>query len=151
MLKFDRSQLVFQEVPDEITIAYALTCCPGTCEGCHSSELRANTGTELTEAVLRHSIENAKFATCVLLLGGDNDIPQVVKTVEFIKSQGLKTAVYSGRSNVTEYWNLDALDYLKLGPWISRYGPLGSRSGNQVMYRRDSGAWVDITYRFRKL
>lgn len=149
MIKFTRTQIVFQEVPDEISYAFVLSCCPGMCDGCHSSELRQSLGTELTTDVISSSVASqARFITCVLFLGGDNDPQGLAELVRYTKNLGFRTAVYSGMYNNSILWNLQELDYLKLGPWVAKKGPLGSSKGNQVMYFRDGNSLIDVTYKF---
>ena len=37
MLKYVNHDIVFQEFPDEVTLAINLSCCPNGCTGCHSA------------------------------------------------------------------------------------------------------------------
>jgi len=39
MLKYTTAQVVFSEIPDEITLAINLSNCPIHCPNCHSKEL----------------------------------------------------------------------------------------------------------------
>ena len=36
MLKYANFDIVFQEVPDEVTLAINISNCPNQCVGCHS-------------------------------------------------------------------------------------------------------------------
>jgi anaerobic ribonucleoside-triphosphate reductase activating protein len=140
---------VFQEVPDETSFAFVLSCCPGRCPGCHSAELQGDLGEELTCLGISTELgTNARFISCVLFLGGDNDIASLTKLIKYAKSLGYKTAVYSGLVKNPYLWELEELDYLKLGPWISSCGPLGSPLGNQHMWKKIDSTWVDITDSF---
>ena len=47
MLKYYNYDIVFQEIPDEVTLAVNLTNCPHRCIGCHSPHLRHNIGEPL--------------------------------------------------------------------------------------------------------
>ena len=45
----------------------------------------------------------------------------------------------------------EVFDYVKLGPWIERCGPLTAPTTNQRLYRVDRcGGMTDITARFRR-
>ena len=48
MLKYFDKAIVFQEIPDEVSLAINITNCPHRCKNCHSPYLRENIGTELT-------------------------------------------------------------------------------------------------------
>ena len=39
MLKYANFDVVFQEVPDEVTLAINITNCPNQCPGCHSKNI----------------------------------------------------------------------------------------------------------------
>ena len=46
-LKFVDIKIVFQEIPDEISMAFNISGCPIHCPDCHSKYLWKNTGTKL--------------------------------------------------------------------------------------------------------
>ena len=46
MLKYYNAMVVFEEIPDEITLAINITNCPCHCVGCHSKFLWEDVGTE---------------------------------------------------------------------------------------------------------
>ena len=48
MLKYVNTDIVFQEFPDEVTLAINLSNCPCHCPGCHSSYLWKDVGQPLT-------------------------------------------------------------------------------------------------------
>ncbi len=156
MLKYTTHDIVFQEYPDEVTLALNLSLCPNRCVGCHSAYLRRDTGEELTRerlAALIAGYENE--ITCVGLMGGDNDPAAVAALLAWVKSEykgTLKTGWYSGRQNPPEGFDPSAFDYVKLGPYRPECGPLSSESTNQRMYRvsHPDGTLTDITHRFRK-
>ena len=59
--------VVFEEIPDEITIAINITNCPCKCKGCHSKFLWGDIGTELTESEINKIIKENSGITCVLI------------------------------------------------------------------------------------
>ena len=71
-MKLYNYDIVFQEVPDEVSLAINITNCPNHCEGCHSPHLWDDIGEELTTELLSSLIaQYEKLITCVLLMGGD--------------------------------------------------------------------------------
>ena len=62
MLKFVGTDIVFQEFPDEVTLAINISNCPCRCPGCHSPFLWKDTGTELTEASM-HRVHGRRFSS----------------------------------------------------------------------------------------
>ena len=52
MLKVASFDIVFQEIPGEVTLALNLSNCPCHCPGCHSPHLWEDTGEELNESLL---------------------------------------------------------------------------------------------------
>ncbi|WP_374030665.1 4Fe-4S cluster-binding domain-containing protein [Bdellovibrio bacteriovorus] len=65
--------IVFQEVPDHVSLAFYVCGCPLKCPGCHSPELwTEKTGTPLTTELLQQLITRYRGRiTCVLFLGGE--------------------------------------------------------------------------------
>lgn len=153
MLKFIETMVVFQEVPDEITLDINITNCPYRCPGCHSAYLQQDIGQELTDQVLRDLISRNPGISCVLFSGGDSDHRRVLELCRLVRDEfpHLKTAMYSGASKADPLlWDSGLLDYYKIGPWIASKGPLNSPTTNQRLYRRTDSGYEDITYRFWK-
>lgn len=153
MLKLADYDIVFQEVPGEVTLALNLSLCPNGCSGCHSPQLAGDIGTELTAAVLEDLM--AKYGqaiTCVCLMGGDNDPRAVEATLSYLKATTPhKTAWYSGKEHLPADFPLQLLDYLKTGPYVQSCGPLNSPTTNQRFYRIDAdGKQEDITACFQR-
>ena len=72
MLKYVNTGVVFQEIPDEVTLAVNISNCPCHCPGCHSHFLWDDIGTPLTPPVLDDFVgEYGKDITCVCFMGGD--------------------------------------------------------------------------------
>ena len=150
MLKFHNYDIVFQEIPDELTLAVNLTGCPCHCPGCHSPHLWEDTGTPLDAPTLQLIYEEyAGEVTCICLMGGDAD-PQAVESLcAYVKQEmGLRSAWWSGRSELPAGIDLAHFDYVKTGPYIEALGGLKSPKTNQRLYRVAAGALEDITFRF---
>ena len=152
MLKVYNYDIVFQEIPDEVTLAVNLTGCPVHCPLCHSPHLWEDIGEELDESLLRRIYTGyAGLVTCICLMGGDADTASVERLCAFIKQElGLRSGWWSGRDILPAADALAAFDYIKTGPYIAALGGLKSRTTNQRLYRVTAGALEDITYRFWK-
>ncbi len=150
MLRFYNYDIVFQEIPDEVTLAVNLTGCPCHCPGCHSPHLWEDIGEPLDETVLRRIYADyAAGVTCICLMGGDADPAAVERCCAFIRTEmGLRSGWYSGRAELPEGICLDHFDYVKTGPYIAARGGLKSPDTNQRLYRVADGRLEDITYRF---
>ena len=156
MLKYVNHDIVFQEFPDEVTLAINLSCCPNGCTGCHSAYLRGDVGEELTLQRLEALIESyAGEITCVALMGGDNDPQTVASHLQYVRrhfDRRYKTGWYSGRTQLPESAVLrSAFNYVKLGPYRPQCGPLSSPDTNQRFYKvLPDGSLDDLTFRFQK-
>lgn len=155
MLKFVNTDIVFQEVPDETTLAINLSLCPCHCPGCHSSYLWGDNGNELTPETLDVLIgaDGSNAITCVSFMGGDNDPAAVNDLAAYVHEnyKGLKTAWYTGRTVISPYIDKQNFDYIKVGPYIRHLGPLKKRTTNQRMYRKKKdGTFEDVTEWFWK-
>ncbi|MFI3330976.1 MAG: anaerobic ribonucleoside-triphosphate reductase activating protein [Rikenellaceae bacterium] len=150
MLKFADYDIVFQELPSEVTLALNLSLCPNGCPGCHSAGLMEDIGEELTESALDNLV--AKYLssiTAVCFMGGDNDKARVESLAEYIKTKyNLKVGWYSGQDAMPERPEL--FDYVKLGPYCEALGSLKEPTTNQRLYKYEGSEWVDITSVFWK-
>lgn len=163
MIKYVDTKVVFQEIPDETTLAINISNCPCHCKGCHSSYLAEDIGEILDEDALVSLLRGNKGITCVAFMGGDSD-PEYLNWLASIMrdmSDGepgnwanVKIAWYSGRQELSPDIDLRNFDYIKLGPYIEEKGPLSSRTTNQVMLQIDNNCGrsivKDITSRFWK-
>ena len=160
MLKYVDTKVVFQEVPDEVTLAINISNCPCHCKNCHSSYLAEDIGEELNSHSLKGLIDNNKGITCISFMGGDSNSSDIDALAQWVKIYyPLKVAWYSGRQELAKEINLKWFDFLKLGPYIEELGPLNSKTTNQRMYKvvynhYDDGTsgyeLEDITYKFLK-
>lgn len=177
MLKYTDTKVVFQEIPDEITLAINLSKCPCHCKNCHSSYLANDIGNVLTIVKIEKLIEANKGITTICFMGGDNDpklinhyaklikdsyIKQIEDTYDSNKvslvehtSNPVKVGWYSGRQELAKEININNFDFIKLGPYLEEYGPLNCRTTNQRFYKivhtsMGISKMYDITYKFWK-
>lgn len=154
MLKYANFDIVFQEVPDEVTLAINISNCPNQCPGCHSKYLWENIGKALDSEELDRLVTQYKSGiTCVCFMGGDNEPDKVAELARKVKNEykGLKAAWYSGKNELPENVKTDHFDYIKLGSYVAELGALDSITTNQRMMKRLSDGRVkDITEWFRK-
>lgn len=150
MLLLADYDIVFQEVPDETTLALNLSDCPHRCAGCHSPHLWQAMGEVLTEEVIQRLLTRYASITCIALMGGDNDLQAILQMAEYIRTLGLRVAWYTGRTTLPDDWHLEPFDYIKVGPYIQALGGLRSPRTNQRFYRIDNGQLIDETCRFWK-
>ena len=147
MLKVASFDIVFQEIPGEVTLALNLSNCPCHCPGCHSPHLAEDIGEVLDEELMADLIARyGSTITCIAFMGGDSDPEEVAIWAEYVKKGGWKTAWYSGRTNYPK--DERAFDYVKLGPYIESLGGLKSEKTNQRLYKRVGDSWEDITSSF---
>lgn len=116
-LKYISYAIVFQEVPNEITLAFNISGCPYHCEGCHSQYLWEYEGDNLLPINMINIINKYKdYITCVCFMGGDQNIEELTEALKTCKNLGYKTCLYSGASEVS-IKILKYLDWLKLGKY----------------------------------
>ena len=164
MLKVASFDIVFQEIPGEVTLALNLSGCPCHCKGCHSKHLWEDIGEPLDEKLLIGLLDRyGSQVTCVCFMGGDREPEEVARLAEYIKNHpssaathrsALRTAWYSGRPDLPESLSeqrstgeaacqcnglsgaAGPFDYIKLGPYIEELGGLKSPTTNQRLYKR---------------
>ena len=126
--------IVFQEVPNETTLALNISECPHHCPGCHSSYLAESVGEKLTKEWLTALLERYPYITCVSIQGGDRYYHEVMQVVQWIKEHGFKTCWYTGFSQLPEDMSLAYMDFVKIGPYKQELGGLRSKTTNQRFY-----------------
>ncbi len=154
MLKYVNYNIVFQEVPNETTLAINLSCCPNRCPGCHSADLQKDIGEVLNEKVILEILKKYRHSvTCICFMGGDNDPAMVEKLAGFIRRMSLyqiKTGWYSGMSQLPECFDIKQFNFIKLGPYIQELGALDSPNTNQRFYKIEDANMLDKTHLFTK-
>ena len=151
MLKYVEAQVVFSEIPDEITLCINISNCPCHCIGCHSSYLAEDIGEELNSHSLKELINNSKGITCISFMGGDSNPSDIDALAQWVKIYyPLKVAWYSGRQELSKDVDLKNFDYIKLGPYTEELGPLTKKTTNQRFYKVINNELIDNTYLFWK-
>lgn len=124
--------IVFQEVPGEISLAFFIAGCSLACDGCHSEMLWSKKGgEELTEKLFLDIVGRYnRMATCILFMGGEWHEVELMKRLKLAKAMGYKTALYTGENDVSDSIKGN-LDYLKTGRFMVDLGGLASPKTNQ--------------------
>ena len=137
MLKMAGHSIVFQEVPDEISLAIEITGCRHHCEGCHSPHLWEDTGRPVMDLLPDLLANYEGMITCVCFMGGDHDQRCLADLANYAHHHRLKTCLYTGLNSVTDL-RLDLLkhlNYVKVGNWDASRGPLSDPNTNQRFYK----------------
>ena len=143
------TSVTFSEVPDEVSLCVNISNCPCRCIGCHSPYLRGDIGEELTQSIVDKLIETNSGISCICFMGGDASRSDLNALAKYVKENyDIKTAWYSGRSVISPDIDICNFDYIKVGPYMEKYGPLNVRTTNQVMYKVENGELIDITNKF---
>lgn len=133
-MRYSGLQIVFQEIPDEISLAIHFTGCPLKCNGCHSADLwNSNNGIDLNSLKFEKILfQYSKYISCVVFMGGEWQPTQLLELIQITKAQNKKTALYTGlQLNEVPNLLIANLDYLKYGPYIPELGGLTSKKTNQ--------------------
>ena len=153
-MKYVDTKVVFREVPEELTLAVNISNCPVGCAGCHSPYLHNDIGDVLDIGSVEKLILSNPGITCFSFMGGDAEPMKVREYALWIRKNHpeIKTCWYSGRNLEQAAPVLDALDFIKVGPFIEAAGPLDSPTTNQRFYKieqSDNGpVLTDWTSRF---
>ncbi len=133
-LTFTTEQIVWQEVPNEVSLAFLIAGCPLGCKGCHSTDSwKSGQGTPLTLDYLSQRLDKYNgLLTCVLFMGGEWQTDTLHSLLQLVQARGLRTCLYTGleKDEVPEKL-LPYLTYLKTGRWIAELGGLDSPRTNQ--------------------
>lgn len=155
MLKYHSSYIGFREIPDEISLCINISNCPNNCKGCHSPWLKEDVGEDLNIESLNTLINKNKGVSCICFMGGDQDFIEVSDLATIVKMRSdypYKTAWYSGRQHIPNELNINAFDYIKVGPYVEELGGLDNINTNQRLYMIYPNYFgiiqTDITYKF---
>lgn len=154
MLKYVNTGVVFQEIPDEVTLSVNISRCPCHCPGCHSKYLAEDIGEPLTSFTIDAFVrEYGTDITCICFMGGDAEPQTVNQLARYIHENHpqYKVGWYSGRARVPSTVRKSDFDYIKVGPYIEHLGCLKDKTTNQRLYKHAAGDdFTDITSRFWK-
>lgn len=157
MLKYVNTDVVFQEIPNETTLAINISNCPCHCKGCHSAYLAEDIGEYLIDYPkniysdnfsiynIDELIKKNEGITCVGLMGGDSDplLINILASYIRLKYPNLLIAWYSGRQELAKEIELRNFNFIKLGPYIEELGGLKSPTTNQRLYEVKMSKEVD--------
>lgn len=147
-LKYLGHSIVFQEVPNEISLAINVSGCPYKCKGCHSSYLWEYKGRYVSDDI-EALMDMHDGITCVCFMGGDQNPQELNKLIDCIHSRGLKVCLYTGTDSIPK--NIFHLDYLKIGHYSEELGGLDKSTTNQRFYIvHNDKEYFDMTIMFRK-
>lgn len=150
-LKYIGYSVVFQEVPNEVSLAINISGCPYRCGGCHSEYLWEYEGNYLCDDVYDLIKQYDGLITCVCFMGGDQNLTDLLYCFNIVKQFGLKICLYSGRDDRLSLYPISHLcDYLKIGHYDENLGGLNSPTTNQKFYSRIDDNFIDTTYMFQK-
>lgn len=152
MLKLASYDIVFQEVPGEVSLALNLSNCPNHCKGCHSPHLWEDIGVRLNRETLKELLTvYGSSITCVCFMGGDADVDELFELVSQLassKEYDLKIAWYSGKQKLPSNIDLGNFDFIKIGPYSQVLGGLGVETTNQQFFQVEDGRLIDKTTAF---
>lgn len=147
-IESNSTSIVFQEVPNEISLCFLISGCPLRCPGCHSPySWKIKNKKFITEIDFEIYIKKyVGLVTCILFMGGEwNDT--FPNYLQIAKNLGFKTALYTGLTleeiDIKKY----NLNYIKVGRWIEKSGGLNKKTTNQKFIDLNTGK--DLTYLFQ--
>lgn len=146
-------QIVFQEVPDEISLAFSISGCQIGCKGCHSKETwNPYYGNLFNENDFKKEIEKYKnMVSCILFYGGEWN-ESLINYILIAKKEDFKIALYTGMEleNIKDDIKKN-LNYIKTGKYIQKVGGLKNENTNQNMYILENGKVKEkINYKFQE-
>lgn len=159
MLHYAGIDILFQEVPDEVSLSFTVAGCPNGCDDCHWVSFNKIASSDFPRLTAAKMVEEYKkydgLVTCVLFFGGDWELSFLESMIEeFTKHRDIeiipKFALYSGQepANVLTEVNTEIWDYVKAGPYKREHGGLKKKTTNQIIM--DVKRNKDITYKFWK-
>lgn len=151
-LKYLGYSIVFQEVPNEVSLAINISGCPHKCEGCHSKYLWEYKGSYISDDFEQLLNKYKGLITCICFMGGDQNQEELLELLILSHQNKLKTALYSGCDSFQDMSLrvLCNLDYIKLGHYDEKFGGLDKNTTNQRIYHWENSKWENITYKFQK-
>ncbi|MDO6737223.1 anaerobic ribonucleoside-triphosphate reductase activating protein [Wenyingzhuangia sp. 2_MG-2023] len=132
--------VVFKEVPGEVSLCFSICGCPLQCKGCHSPYLfKKENGKFLDDDFYQKTlIDYQKYATCVLFMGGEWEKQELLSKLKIAKMLNYKTCLYSGLEDIDSEI-LAHLDWVKTGAWKDKLGGLDKKTTNQIFKNVKTG------------
>lgn len=156
-MNYSNMQVVFQEVPHHISLAFSMSGCKIGCTGCHSTETwDSSYGIELSSSTLVEILSKYRsMISCVLFYGGEWEPVELIKLLDLVIEHGLHTCLYTGLELNQILPSIQSkLSYIKVGKYIKELGGLDSVTTNQKFYRitNENGifSYTNLTKEFRK-
>ena len=152
MLKYLYRDITFREVPNKVSLTLSISNCQNLCLGCHSPELRTDTGATLSTTEVDKLMKAYALhidVLCLLGHGHKKDEGELIVLLEYMKHTypSVEVCLYSGCVNT----NKDLIPYLayyKVGPYVEHMGGLDKKTTNQKFYKIIKGELEDQTYLF---
>lgn len=149
-------ELGFREFPGETSLLLNVAGCPNHCEGCHSEYLRLHKGTSIDKIMsIKTDMIFEEQYTCIGIMGDGGSFKDMYRLIEFIKkfykeyyNKEIKLGWYSGKDYVdlSESGIAQYFDYVKIGHYDEKYGPLDCATTNQIMLKQTKPCiWENIT------
>ena len=149
-LKYTHYNIVFQEVPNEVSLVFNISGCPYKCKGGHSTYLWEWKGKFLYKNIKEIISKYKDSITCVCFMGGDQNLQELIEFLIICKENNLKTCLYTGADDIEFPYLFNLLDYIKIGHYDENLGGLSSPKTNQQFYKIENGNLIDMTNVFQK-
>lgn len=131
-MMFSNENIVWQEVPGHVSLAFTISGCSLRCLGCHSAETwLSHVGQPLTPTYLQERLELYRgLITCVAFMDGEWHQSVLCELLDVARAEGLHTCLYTGEEDVNTAIKR-RLTFLKTGPYRAELGGLDSPKTNQ--------------------
>lgn len=149
MLHFTAEQIVWQEVPGEVSLAYTFSGCQLGCKGCHSADSwDPKQGEPLNPKHFRQRLLDYQgLISCVLFLGGEWAELELLQLLDITKGAGLKRCLYTGLELAELSPAIRAeLTFVKTGRWQADRGGLQSVTTNQQFIDLRTGQCLNARF-----
>lgn len=150
-MRYMYRSIVFQELPDCVSLSYTITGCDMKCNGCHSSETwNSENGEILNIHKFNEDLDKYNgLIDAVLFFGGEWHEEELIHFLSIAKSKKLKTCLYTGLElDQVSNGIIKQLDYIKTGKWDKNLGGLENKFTNQKLINLGTGE--NLNYKFTK-
>ncbi len=149
VVKYYNCDVILNDVPNEISLAFAIAGCKLGCRGCFWQELQNTPSYELNDKLFSEKLTKYQnFISCVLFYGGEWLPRELINKLKIAHTYGLKTCLYTGRQIIaTEIYQ--HLNFIKTGAYREDLGGLTSLTTNQRFTNLITGE--DLTHLFQRV